>query len=190
MIINVSAARFAALESPFIAVLGPSFGIGMAIAITAYLTLFYLALRNRRNLKLHAGYMLATPMILFESPFSRLMDQAFPWMNVIGSEGPRQVLDTIAISDAMVAIFAMTLYIMDRKNGGPWLVATFFVLLQAVVIWLAPDMAGLDSLFAAYSQIPPSLTVLLGLMAGALTGYLGWTRGLSPALTPAKVSPA
>lgn len=190
MIINVSAARFAALESPFIAVLGPAFGIGMAIAIAAYLTLFYLALRNRRNIKLHAGYMLATPMILFESPFSRLMDQAFPWMNVIGSEGPRQVLDTIAISDAMVAIFAMTLYFMDRKNGTPWLVATFFVLLQAVVMWFAPDIAGLNELFVTYSQIPPSLTVLLGLLAGGLAGYLGWTRSDSPARPPAKASPA
>ena len=53
--------------------------------------------------------MLATPMILFESPFSRLMGQAFPWMNVIGSEGPQQVLETIAISDFMVATFAITL---------------------------------------------------------------------------------
>ena len=188
MIINVSAARFATLENPSIAVLGPAFGIGMAIAITAYLTLFYLALRNRRNIKLHAGYMLATPMILFESPFSRLMDQAFPWMNVIGSEGPRQVLDTIAISDAIVAVFAMTLYLLDRKNGAPWLVATFFVVLQAVVMWFAPDIGGLNKLFAAYSQIPTSLTVLLGLLAGGLAGYLGWTRGHLPTRSAAKAS--
>jgi hypothetical protein len=80
MIINVSAARYAAQENPFIMALGPSFGIGMLIAIAAYLTLFYQALRHRRNIRLHAGYMLATPLILFESPFSRLMDQAFPWM--------------------------------------------------------------------------------------------------------------
>ncbi len=190
MIINVSATRFAALESPIIAVLGPAFGIGMAIAIAAYLTLFYLALRNRRNIRLHSGYMLATPLILFESPFSRLMDQAFPWMNVIGSEGPRWVLDTIAISNVMVAIFAMALYFMDRKNGTPWLVATFFVLLQAVVMWFAPDIGELDRLFAAYSLIPPSLTVLLGLFAGVLVGYLGWTRGRSPARSVAKASPS
>jgi hypothetical protein len=177
MIINVSAARFAAQESPFIAVLGPAFGIGMAIAIAAYLTLFYLALRNRRAVKLHAGYMLATPMILFESPFSRLMDAAFPWMNVIGSEGPRAVLDTIIISDALVAVFAMALYFMDRRNGAPWLVATFFLVLQAVVMWFAPDLPGLSSAFSAYSETPPTLTVALGLLAGGAAGYLGWTGG-------------
>lgn len=177
MIINVSAARFAAQESPFIAVLGPAFGIGMAISIAAYLSLFYLAVRNRRTTKLHAGYMLATPMILFESPFSRLMDSAFPWMNVIGSEGPRAVLDTIAISDALVAVFAMALYFMDRRNGAPWLVATFFLVLQAIVMWFAPDMPGLVSAFSAYGSVPPALTVALGLLAGGAAGYLGWIGG-------------
>ena len=177
MIINVSAARYASQESPFITLLGPAFGIGMAIAIAAYLTLFYLALRNRRTTKLHAGYMLATPMILFESPFSRLMGAFFPWMNVIGSEGPRALLDTIVISNAMVAVFAMALYFMDRRNGVPWLLATFFVVLQSVVMWFAPDVPGLSSAFAAYSEIPPALTVALGLLAGGVAGYLGWTRG-------------
>lgn len=77
MIINVSADRYAS-QVPYIAMLGPAFGIGMAIAIVAYLALFYLALRHRRNVKLHAGNMLATPLILFESPFSRIIEQFFP----------------------------------------------------------------------------------------------------------------
>ena len=190
MIINVSAARYVAQESPFIAILGPSFGIGMAIAIAAYLTLFHLALRNRRNTKLHAGYMLATPMILFESPFSRLMGEFFPWMNVIGSEGPRVVLDTIVISDALVAIFAMALYFMDRRNGAPWLVATFFLVLQAVVMWFAPDMPWLGAAFSAYGEAPPALTIAFGLLAGALAGYFGWTGGRRPSRPVPEVNPA
>ena len=149
----------------------------MATAIAAYLTLFYLALRNRRTTKLHAGYMLATPMILFESPFSRLMDSAFPWMNVIGSEGPRALLDTIVISNALVAVLAMALYFMDRRNGAPWLVATFFVVLQSVVMWFAPDMPALGGMFSAYSEVPPALMVALGLLAGGAAGYLGWIGG-------------
>ncbi len=180
MIINVSADRFASQESPFIAVLGPAFGIGMAIAIAAYLTLFYLALRHRRDVKLHAGYMLATPMILFESPFSRIIDQFFPWMNFIGSEGPRQVLDVIAISDVIVAIFAMVLYLMNRKHGAPWLVVTFFVLLQAIVMWIAPDIESLNGFFAAYSAMPSELMIAAGLLLGASAGYFGWTRGARP----------
>lgn len=190
MIINVSAARFAAKESPFIAALGPAFGIGMIIAIAAYLTLYYLALRNRRSIKLHAGFMLATPLILFESPFSRLMAGLFPWMNVIGSEGPRGLLDTIVVSNTLVAVFAMTLYFMDRRNGAPWLIATFFVLLQSAVMWFAPDMPGLDRWFAAYAQLPPAMTVALGALAGVAVTYAGWTGGRPPVRPLPQASPA
>lgn len=174
MIINVSADRFAAKESDFIVTVAPSFGIGMAVAIAAYLTLFYQALKNRRKVKLHAGYMLATPMILFESPFSRAMDRFFPWMNVIGNEGPQGLLDTIVISNALVALFAFALYMRDRKNGAPWLVAIFFTTLQSVLMWFAPGMPVLADLFAAYTLVPHWVSLALALFAGAAAGWFGW----------------
>ncbi len=174
MIINVSAERYAAQESPFIAYLGPSFGIGMGIAIAAYLTLFYQALRNRRNVKLHAGYMLATPMILFESPFSRAMDSFFPWMNVIGSEGPRNVLDTIVISNALAIVFALALYFRDRRHGAPWLVAIGFMTLQSIAMWFTPYSPMIANAFAAYTRVPHWVTLAGALLAGAAAGVFGW----------------
>lgn len=190
MIIDVSAQRFASADNAFILHNGPSFGIGMAIAISAYLTLFYQALKNRRNVKLHAGYMLATPLILFESPFSRVIGQFMPWMNVIGSEGPQAVQDTIVISDGMGIIFAMTLYFMDRKHGMPWLVASFFMALQAVVMWNAPFMPGLGGWFVAYAQIPQAVTFTAGIAAGLLAGWYGWRAGSSRAKSAATAARA
>lgn len=181
MIFDVTAQRYAGQENPFILYLGPSFGIGMLIAIAAYLTLFYLALKHRRNVKLHAGYMLATPMILFESPFSRMIDAFFPWLNVIGSEGPHAVLDTIAISDGMMIALALVLYARNRKHGAPWLVAAFFMALQAVVMWVAPWIPGLGSGLAAYALIPETATIALGLAAGGAAGWFGWQAGKPPA---------
>lgn len=180
MIINVSAARYAARENPGIMLLGPSFGIGMAIAIVAYLTLYYQALRNRRNVKLHAGYMLATPLILFESPFSRLMDVAFPWMNFVGGEGPSAVLGTIVVSNGIAIVFAMALYFMDRKSGAPWLVAAAFMGLQSAAMWFAPGIAGLGVLFGAYATLPPGLTLTAALGAGVLAAWMGWRAGARP----------
>lgn len=174
MIINLSASRFVAAESPFIMELGPAFGIGMLIAIAAYLVLYYQALKNRRSIRLHAGYMLATPLILFESPFSRMMDQFFPWMIFTGTQGPRAVLDSIAISDAMVVIFAMTLYFRDRKNGAPWLIASLFVGGQAVAMLTANRWPFLNELFYAYGRIPDAVTIMAGLIAGALVARAGW----------------
>lgn len=184
MIIDVSAQRYASGENPFIMHNGPSFGFGMAIAIAAYLTLFYQALKTRRNVKLHAGYMLATPLILFESPFSRVIDQFLPWMNFIGSEGPQGVQDTIVISDSLGIIFALTLYFMDRKHGAPWLVAAFFMGLQAVVMWFAPFVPELGGLFLAYAKVPLVVTASTGIAAGIFVGWLGWRTGAVKARPP------
>jgi hypothetical protein len=181
MIINRAASRFAMREDAEIATLGPAFGVGMGIAIAAYLTLFYLALKHRRNVKLHAGYMLATPLILFESPFSRVMGQFLPWMNVIGSDYPHVILDTIAISDTMVAVFALVLWWRGRKHGAPWLVAAGFVMLQAIAMWFAPFVPGLPAGFAAYAALPQPVTLALGIAAGGAAAWLGWEAGKAPA---------
>jgi hypothetical protein len=121
--------------------------------------------------------MLATPLILFESPFSRVMSEYFPWMNIINSEGPRYVLDTIVISDGLAIIFALALYVMNRKRGAPWLIASGFMALQAVATWFAPDMPLIGSAFGAYASVPPAITLALGVAAGAATAWLGWEAG-------------
>lgn len=184
MIMDVAGQRYAAQESAFVMHNGPSFGIGTGIAIAAYLTLFYQALKNRRRVKVHAGYMLATPLILFESPFSRVMESYLPWLNFIGSEDIHAVQDTIAISDGMVALFALALYFRDRKNGAPWLVAAGFCLLQAVVMWFAPFVPQVGTLFGAYAQIPLPFTASAGMAAGIMAGWLGWRAGSAPVRPP------
>ncbi|TNE33531.1 MAG: hypothetical protein EP350_03870 [Alphaproteobacteria bacterium] len=177
MIINVSAQRFAVQEGPGIVYRAPAFGIAMVIALAAYVTLFYLALKHRRNVKLHAGYMLVTPMILFESPFGRLMDQYFPWLNIIRTEGPHEVLSSIAFSDGMMVALAMALYFMDRKHGAPWLLAAAFIGVQAVVVWFAPSIPGLATAFGVYATIPQGVSILIGLAMGVSAGWLGWRAG-------------
>jgi len=186
MIINITAANFAAGGNPVAGPLGPAFGLGMGIAIAAYLTLFYQALKHRRNVKLHAGYMLATPLILFESPFSRVIGQYLPWMNVIGSEFPHLIMDNIAISDGLAAMFALALYARNRKHGAPWLIAAGFMILQAVTMWFTPFVPVIGFVFGAYAAIPPAITLSLGLALGAAAAWLGWEAGkLRPQREPA-----
>lgn len=177
MIIDVSAHSYVAARSPFARHLSPAFGIGMLIAISAYLTLYYQALRHRRNVKLHAGYMLATPLILFESPFSRVIGEFMPWLNIINSDGPQAVLDTIVIGDGLSILFAAVLYWRNPKHGTPWLVAIGFMALQALAMWFAPQIPGLGDMFGAYARLPLGLTASIGIAAGAITGWLGWRAG-------------
>lgn len=189
-IINLSASRFAAQESPFIMEIGPAFGIGMSTALAAYLYLYYQALKNRGNVKLHAGYLLATPVILFESPFGRVIDLYFPWMDFLNSEGARDVLDVIIISDAMMLVLALWLYLRDRKHGAPWLAAMFFLALQMVLMWFADDIPGMRAGFQLYSQLPPALPLALGVAAGAAAAWFGWQHGMRGRPSKAAAQPA
>src|SRR5688572_17947648 len=72
-IIDVTGKGFVAGDGATRMMFGGSFFIGLAVAIAAYVTLYYRALKHRRKVWLHSGYMLATPLILWESPFSRVM---------------------------------------------------------------------------------------------------------------------
>jgi hypothetical protein len=177
MIVSVSAQRFAAADDAGSLYNGPAFGIGMLIAMAGYCTLFYLALKHRRSVKLHAGYLLATPLILFASPFSRVIGMYLPWMNVIGSEGPQAIFDTIVVGNALAAVLALALYLMDRKSGAPWLVALFFLVLQSLAMWFAQVIPGLRATFAAYATLPEALTLGAGLAMGAAAARLGWRAG-------------
>ena len=49
--------------------------------------------------------------------------------------------------------------------------------LQAVVMWFAPGVPLLGTLFLAYSAIPLPVVMLAGLAAGAGAGWLGWRAG-------------
>ena len=83
-IIDVTAKGFVSGDDPTRQMFGGQFLIGLALAIAAYVALYYRALKHRRKVWLHSGYMLATPLILFESPFSRHDDHGRP-----GPDHPR-----------------------------------------------------------------------------------------------------
>ena len=174
MIINVSAAGFAVGDDPVARFLGPSVGIGMAIAIVAYLIVYYRALRLRRNVHLHAGYMLATPLILFESPFSRVLLIHLPFLVFTDSGFPQRIIDAIVISMGLSIVFALLVWLGDRRTRTPFLVTAGLMTAQAAAMYLATDSAWVRSAFGIYARIPAELSIAAGFAAGAAVSWLGW----------------
>ena len=174
MIINVSAASYAADEHPVDRFLTPSFALSMLFAIVAYLVLYYLALKNRNNVKLHAGYMLTTPLVLFESPFSRIMLDHFPFLIFTNSDYPQIILDSIVISMAMAIAFALIMYLRDRRWGVPFLVAAGLMFLQAISMYVGTSIQWVRQGFGAYAAIPDTVTIITGFVLGAAISWLGW----------------
>ncbi|NCF15917.1 MAG: hypothetical protein GWP62_11445 [Gammaproteobacteria bacterium] len=177
MIINVSAAGYVADENALARFLGPSFGLSMMVAILAYLTLYYQALKNRQSIRLHAGYMLTTPLILFESPFSRVILSDLPFLVFTGSEFPQRILDAIVIAMGISIAFALVLYLRDRKSGIPFLVAAIFLLVESVCMYVGTNIDWVRQGFEAYARIPTALTLLIGFLLGTAISWFGWKSG-------------
>src|SRR5918993_1475770 len=106
-IIDLTGKGYVAADSPVRVMLGGQFLIGMVLAIAAYVVLYYRALKYRRKVWLHSGYMLATPLILFESPFSRVMNGFVPGLTIRGPEDFDRIMPSIewamAIELAIIA---------------------------------------------------------------------------------------
>jgi len=179
MILNNMAQRYANAPTDIDLVTGPGFALMSMIVICAFLVLYYYSLKHRRNVRLHAGYLLATPLILFESSFGRLQDRIFPWLNVIDSEWPHAFMDSIPINNTMATAFALALYFMDRKNGAPWLVVSGFLTVHSLV-WFAPYFEFPAKVLQFYSLVPPPLALMAGLLAGIAVTYFGWQAGSAP----------
>src|SRR5919112_918993 len=91
-IIDVTGKGYVAGNDPGRGVFGGSFLIGLALAIAAYVTVYYRALKYRRKVWIHSGYMLTTPLILFESPLSRVLGT---WMPPFTSPDPSTMIPSI-----------------------------------------------------------------------------------------------
>ena len=179
-IIDLTAKGYVAANDPVRVMFGPSFLVGMAAAIAAYVTVYYRALKYRRKVWVHAGYMLATPLILFESPFSRIMGMVLPAFAVGGPEDFPRIMSSILWAMALELAFIAAIWLRYREKANPFLVTGGFIVVQMVTMGLMGDVAVLKTLLVALGGIPSGAVWLSGFGIGAVTSWLGWQAGKRP----------
>jgi hypothetical protein len=179
-IIDLTAKGYVAANDPVRVMFGPSFLVGMAAAIAAYVTVYYRALKYRRKVWVHAGYMLATPLILFESPFSRIMGMVLPAFAVGGPEDFPRIMSSILWAMALELAFIAAIWLRYREKSNPFLVTGGFIVVQMVTMGLMGDVAVLKTLLVALGGIPSGAVWLSGFGIGAVTSWLGWQAGKRP----------
>ena len=160
---------------------GGQFLIGLALAIAAYVVLYYRALKFRRKVWLHSGYMLATPLILFESPFSRLMTMVLPPFAIRGPQDFGRIIPSIEWAMAVELVVIAVLWWRFRDKASPFLVAAIFIVGQMLTMGLMSDNALLERLLVVIGNVPSATVVLTGFAIGAATSWAGWQAGKRPA---------
>lgn len=180
-IIDFTAKTMAAGADPVRTMFGGSFLIGMAIAIAAYVTVYYRALKYRRKVWAHSGYMLTTPLILFESPFGRILNGFMPGLAIRGPDDLHLIMPAILWSMAIELAVVALIWAKYRDKANPFLVAAGFILAQMLTMGLMAGSALLDPLLAAMGAVPSAAVVGAGFALGALTSWAGWKAGKRPA---------
>lgn len=174
MIINVSAEGYLNVNDPYYHKVGPSFAWGLGVAYFAYLWLFFQALRHRRNVNLHAAYMLSTLFLVWEAPVSRLILGFVPAMSVGGPEDFYKISYAIIIGIVMAMLFAIYLYIQDPARRKPFLVTAIFMAVQIAGFLYLAEVDTRNYLFTIYAQLSPIFTVGVGFALGVIAAVLGW----------------
>ena len=169
---------------------GGQFLVGLALAIAAYVVLYYRALKFRRKVWLHSGYMLATPLILFESPFSRLMAGFVPGLTIRGPQNFDRIIPSIEWAMAVELAVIAVLWWRFRDKASPFLVAAVFIVAQMLTMGLMADNAALESALVLIGNVPSATVVMTGFAIGAATSWAGWQAGKRPAVPVAGAAQA
>lgn len=179
MVLQVMAAR--SRSQPFIEIYGAGLGAIDLVTVATFAAVYYLALRNRRNVQLHARYMLATPILLLSPVFSRLIIQYVPWLEIQGPEDFWAFVWAVQIANAIALAVALALYATAPRHGRPFAIAAAAVMIQVAAFqWLGPA-EWWRSAFAALSVVPTTLFVVVGLVVGILLVLLAMSRSPNPA---------
>ena len=169
---------------------GPGFMIGTMVAMAAYVTVYYRALKYRRQVWVHAGYMLSTPLILFESPFSRAASFVFPPFMVKGPADFPHIMASIEWSEVLVLMFIAGIWWRVGERARPFLVTAGFVVVEMLAMGFASDFDVLKQFDTFIGHVPALTVVLLGFAIGAATSWAGWEAGKrATARVPGAVQP-
>jgi len=189
-IIDLTAKGFVAANDPVRVRFGGEFLIGLGLAMAAYVVLYYRALKFRRKVWTHSGYMLATPLILFESPLSRVFGTWMPGLTIQGPQDFDRLIPTILWAMAVELVVIAGIWFKYREKAKPFLVAALFIVGQMLTMGLLADNAVLEGLLVELARVPSAVVVMTGMIIGAVTSWSGWQAGKRPAVPAGVVQPA
>jgi hypothetical protein len=159
--------------NPFVAVHGPGLGIQDLLAMVVFAGLYVGALRQRRNVQLHARYMLATVLLLLAPVFGRLFANHVPALMITGPETMHLFTYSLHLANAVALGAALVLYASAPRHGRPFLIVAGVVVLQSISYqWLGASLWWRE-FYVAMGSLPVAYPVLLGLAIGILAVWLG-----------------
>jgi hypothetical protein len=165
------------LVDPFYQINGARLGILDVATPILLAVLFYLALKERRNVQRHARYMLATPLPLVEPIMERLLGHHIPFFMGLDIG---QFIWTMRAAELAGLVMVVWLYAMSPRHGRPFAIVGIAMIGQAVLVETLGITRGWQAIFVWLGTLPTLPVLAAATCAGALIGWMGWTAGLAP----------
>lgn len=159
----------------FRAMFGARLAIVDIIAVAAFAYFVFNALAQRRNVGLHAGYMLATAFLLFGPVAARLIPAFVPGLTIRALEELPRFATAFHIGNALAFAGAIWIYARSRPGGRPFALAAAVVVAQSAVFETIGRSSWWGELIIAIADISPLAIALTGLGAGVAVVYAGWS---------------
>jgi hypothetical protein len=176
LVIQTMAVKFTGRADPFYAAFGARLAAVDALSSLAIPWLFYMALRWRRKVHLHARYMLAPILFLLGPILSRLMP-ILPPLAIAGPDDFHRFAYGLHLANAAAVAVAALLHFRAPKFGRPWLVAGGLVAAQSLLFETVGRAPAWEGIVAAIGTLPTAMVVSLGLAAGIGAAWAGWSTG-------------
>lgn len=161
--------RFVAQADPFNGTFGARLALEDMIAVVVFAVLTTMAIAKRRDLRFHAGAMLATILLVLSPILGRLL-QHVPFF-------PAGFAPALHVSDLFAAVVALELARRDRRAALPFVIAAIANLAQSLLFETVARTAAWEDATRRIAAVD-ALPVVLGAAAvGAGLMWWAWVRG-------------
>lgn len=177
LVLHSMAIGTAVATNPFVVAFGPGLGALDLLAVSAFAGLYLGALRHRREVQLHARFMLATPLLLLSPVFARLINSHVPGLIITGPEQMHLFPYSVQLANLVAVVVALALYASAPRYGRPFLWVVAVVLAQSTAFQWLGALPGWRASFVSLAALPVAAPVLLGLGLGAFILWHGLSGG-------------
>ena len=172
------AQRYAEAASPFYTMYAPRLAWLDVIGVGGIAYFYFQALKCRRKVHVHAGYLLATAIFLVPPIIGRL-SPLLPGLAINGPADFGKLMIGFQLGNAVTALIALAIGLRSRK-GQPFYIASALHVLAALLFQTAGGWAAWQGLYTRMAEVPLMPFVLASTIAGVAIGWAGWTAGRRP----------
>jgi len=170
-------ATMAVRPGPFTELFGARLGLLDVISVLGFAGFVFLALKHRRNVGLHASWMLATVFPLINPTIARVFPAFMPGLTIRSIEDLPRFSGSVHLAQAIAIGIALFLYLRYRRHGMPMLIVAGMLILQTVLYETLARSAWWSGMNSQIGAISPVILVAFGIALGAVAVVAGWKSG-------------